>query len=148
LVYKYTSLTIRIIFAVVFTLSAYTKLVDIQAFAQSMNSYAILPKSLVPIFTYYVPIMEFGLALGFVISTFAGVTAVVTAVVVVVFQIALASLIVRGIEIDCGCFGRFATTPKAALIRNFIILFLDSLLLLSLYKNIKLQNRNGDYSNL
>ena len=130
-------------FATLFTVSACTKLLEINIFAESLNSYAILPKSLVPLFAYYVPLLELGLAIGFLLPGFTVLNVVLTAVVVVVFQVALSSLLVRGIEIDCACFGRFATSPKAALIRNFIILILDGLLLFTVFKSAKLQKCNG-----
>lgn len=143
MVFKYTPIILRLIFAVLFSISAFTKLADIQSFAQSMNSYEILPRGLVPLFAYYVPILELILAVGFILPGFTKINAVLTAFVVVVFQFALVSLLIRGIEIDCGCFGRFATTPKAALLRNFAILFFDGLLLYVLLRSDKLQNSNN-----
>ena len=144
MVYKYTSIALRLLFAALFTISAYTKLIEINIFAESLNSYAILPKSAVSLFAYYVPLLEVGLAVGFLLPGFTVPNAVLTVVVIVVFQVALISLLVRGIEIDCACFGRFATSPKAALIRNFIILGLASILLFSVYKLAKLQKCNGE----
>ena len=142
MVYKYGSIILRIVFAALFVISAYTKLADIQTFAQALNSYDILPPKLVPLFTYYVPLLELGLAVGFIIPGFEKINTLLTIGLMVVFQIALTSLIVRGIDVDCGCFGRFATSPLAALVRNFVILGLCGLLLFSLSKNKKLQNSN------
>lgn len=147
MVFRYAIIIIRLLFAVLFTLSAYTKFSDIQTFAQSMNSYQILPEDLVKVFALYVPFMEAGLVVGFLWPSFGEITAVLTTVVLVVFQIALASLIVRGIAIDCGCFGKFATTPKTALIRNFALLIFCGLLLFSFAKSKKLQKRNTSLFN-
>lgn len=142
MVQKYIPLGIKIILSVLFGVSAIAKLADAQAFADSLNSYQILPKSLVPLFSYYVPVMELGLAISFLVPRSDKVASVLTIVVLVVFQLALGSLVIRGIDIDCACFGQLAMSPEFALVRNFVILGMCSLLLYMNFKNAKLQNRN------
>lgn len=123
--------------------SAIAKLSEIETFAQSLNSYKLLSPDLVPFFAYYVPLMELGLAVGFLLPRFDKVICLLTIAVMLVFQVALASLIIRGIDIDCGCFGKFATTPSLALLRNFVILAACALLLFLSAKDAKLQKRNA-----
>ena len=42
------------------------------------------------------------------------------------FEIVLLSLILRGIEGDCGCFGKFGGTPRWAFVKNILIILLTS----------------------
>ena len=142
MVLKYSSVAFSFILAALFSFSALTKLLDIQLFAQSLNSYKLLPVGLVPFFSYYIPLLELGLVVGFIVPKYNKAVNLLTIFVVIAFQISLASLIVRDIDVDCACFGRFASTPKLALFRNFGILLMTSLLLFASLKNAKLQNCN------
>ena len=142
MVLKYSGLIVRYLLAALFLLSSILKLTDLDTFAQSMHAYQILPKDFVPFFSVYVPVLELGLAIGFAIGRFSFAAGVLSFVVIFIFQLALYSLIARGIEVDCACFGRFTASPKSALIRNFVILGSLFLLLYSLCKSDKLQNCN------
>ena len=144
MVYRYISIVFKLVLAILFVVSAIAKLSEIETFAQSLNSYKLLSPGLVPFFSYYVPLMELGLAVGFLLPRFDKVICLLTIAVMLVFQVALASLIIRGIDIDCGCFGKFASTPGLALLRNFVILAMCSLLLFAVRYRTKLQNRNQD----
>lgn len=144
MVQKYISIILRLILVVLFIASALTKIMDVEAFSESLNSYKILPIKLVPLFSYYVPIMEFGLALGFLLPKSAKVMSILTMLVILAFQLALASLLIRGIDIDCACFGKFETSPTVALVRNFLILGICGLLLYLSQKEAKLQKCNQE----
>ncbi|MCM8526294.1 MAG: hypothetical protein NE327_07245, partial [Lentisphaeraceae bacterium] len=143
-VFKHLGIVLKIILIALFSFSGLAKLMDIQAFALSLNAYKILPESVVPFFSYYISLMELGLVIGFLIPQSGKAVAVLTIFVVIVFQAALISLIVRGIEVDCACFGDFGSSPKSALIRNFVILSIVFLLLYGLRQNAKLRNCKSD----
>lgn len=132
------------ILAALFVYSGVLKLLDLEIFAQSMNSYKILSKEIIPFFAVYVPVFEVCLGISFLFRAFLKPVIICCTAMLVVFQSALSSLIYRGIKIDCGCFGKFATTPEAALLRNFAILATLGLLLFLLYKSAKLQNRKNE----
>lgn len=132
------------VLATLFIYSGILKLLDLTGFAQSMYSYKILSKEIIPFFAVYVPVFEVCLGISFLFRSFLKPVIACCIVLMIVFQSALSSLIYRGIKIDCGCFGKFATTPEAALLRNFVILAILGLLLFLLYRSVKLQNRKSE----
>lgn len=142
MVFKYISIILKIFFGSLFLYSSLVKLMDIQVFAQSLGAYEILPRDMIPFFSYYIPFLELFLLIALLIPKREKELVVLMMFVIFVFQLSLLSLILRGIEIDCGCFGDFTVSPKMALIRNFGLLFLLALLLFSFAKNDKLQNCN------
>lgn len=134
------------VLAALFIYSGTLKLLDLNVFAQSMYSYKILSKELIPFFAVYVPAFEICLGISFLFRSFLKPVILCCMAMMIIFQSALSSLIYRGIKIDCGCFGKFATTPEAALLRNFVILAILGLLLFLLYRSVKLQNRKTEIS--
>lgn len=108
-----------------FAYAGFQKLADPQAFADSIASFAILPDRLVNLTALFLPPFEVVLALA-VISGYQRRPALFGLVgLLVVFMGALVSAQVRGLAIDCGCFGAEVPSSAAAwhaLLRDFPLL--------------------------
>jgi putative oxidoreductase len=112
--------------AVVFFYASIDKLRDPLQFADSVAAFAILPAALISPLALGLPPFEIacGLALLWPPSRRAGALAV--ALISIVFFTALVSALLRGLTLDCGCFGTGAPSRP----RMWLELGLDVLLFL------------------
>jgi uncharacterized membrane protein YphA (DoxX/SURF4 family) len=85
----------------------------------------------VPFTAVFLPWLEFFLGLSVVLGVLYRTSALMLAGLNVLFIIALGSVIARGIEVDCGCFGLVADMLKLpdmadwkAVVRNLIFVVL------------------------
>jgi uncharacterized membrane protein YphA (DoxX/SURF4 family) len=92
-----------------------------QALAATIAAFRILPAFAVAPFALLLPIFEIGLGAYLVVGLYARVAAIIAAVEFVVFALAIASVVIRGIPIACGCFGQGDAAPASWLdvVRDF-----------------------------
>lgn len=99
-------LCLRVTVGGVFVIAAIPKIMNPVEFANSLNAYQILPQYALGITTWLLPWIEciFGLllALGYVMR----LSLMVIGLLLLVFLIAIVSAMMRGLNINCGCFGR------------------------------------------
>jgi len=102
---KFLLLTIRVIFGFVFIFAAITKVTDPEGFSLSIYNYKLMPDVLINVLAIAFPWIELvaGILLVFGISVREN-SAILTGLLVV-FIIAIAISMARGLDIDCGCFG-------------------------------------------
>ncbi|MCS6797378.1 MAG: DoxX family membrane protein [Myxococcota bacterium] len=98
-------LAARLVLAAIFATAAVPKLVQPDAFAAALDNYHLLPAALVGPVAVAVPVVELVLAASLLTGVDARGAAVVAAGLLVVFGVAMASALVRGIDVECGCFG-------------------------------------------
>lgn len=131
-------LAARLIPAVVFLAAAYGKLRDPYAFAVSVYAYRVLPASLATVFAVLTPAIEVIAALALATGILGRGGAIVVGGLLLVFIVGLAQAILRGINIDCGCFGKGSSPVSFWLIaRNY------GLLLLALFPLVVERARRG-----
>jgi len=102
---KYFLLTIRIVLGLVFIFAAIFKASEPELFARSIANYKLLPIFLVNIFAIILPWIELcaGLLLMFGVSV--RENSVILSGLLSVFIIAIIISLMRGLDIECGCFG-------------------------------------------
>ncbi len=82
------------------------KLPNLEASVLAVRAYELpLPYELVKLIGYGLPILEVLLGLVIVLGLFTRWSSLLGTLMMVVFIIGIASLWVRGLSIDCGCFG-------------------------------------------
>ncbi|GFO59803.1 hypothetical protein GMST_21280 [Geomonas silvestris] len=121
---NYLSAAVRIALGAVFIYAAVLKIADPVAFAGSVAAYRILPYFGSYLTAAALPFVELACGLLLVLGYRVRSGALIIGVLNLVFIAALASAIVRGLDIDCGCFkqGGEKTTPWAALARDLLFL--------------------------
>jgi uncharacterized membrane protein YphA (DoxX/SURF4 family) len=95
----------RLGLAVVWGWAGFAKVGDPEAAAQAVRAYRLLPEALVQPFGYGLPFLEMAVALLLVLGLGTRIVAVLSGVLLLVYIGSIASVWVRGISIDCGCFG-------------------------------------------
>lgn len=113
-------LLLRVILAGVFIYAGYVKLRDPwQLFAASIASYDIVPMWAAEIIAKTFPWFEIALGAGLLIGwKLLPPSAVLTAMVLIFFNVMLWRAFLQGKEIDCGCFGPGETLTWKTLLRD------------------------------
>lgn len=106
------SLVARLFTAGVFIAAGWPKAHAPAASVRAVRAYQILPETLVHPFAYALPWIELALAVLLILGLASRVAAAVCAVLLVTFIAAVASAGLRGLKIDCGCFGGGGTTTQ------------------------------------
>ena len=93
----------RWLIAAVFLFAAVPKLLDVKAFAEIVNAYAVLPGYLVLPAAIAIPIVEVVLAAGLILGRWQSTLG--SLLLLGFFIFLLGYSIHVGLDIDCGCFG-------------------------------------------
>jgi len=109
--------------AAAFAAAGFLKLLDPARFADDIGHYRLVSPWLAGLATVYLPWLELALAAALLAPSWRGVARWLAGALLLGFCAALASTLVRGIDIRCGCFGAATTTGAAgALARNLVLL--------------------------
>lgn len=102
---KFLLLAIRFFLGFIFIFAALTKVADPVGFSQSIYNYKLMPDFIINFLAIAIPWIELvaGILLVFGITVKEN-SAILTGLLVV-FIIAVAISLARGLDIDCGCFG-------------------------------------------
>jgi putative oxidoreductase len=102
----YPTLVSRFVLGGIMFLAGLTKLGVPTTMKQSILAYEInLPPAVVDITATALPILEVGIGVWLIIGLFIRFSAVVSMVLMAIFTIAITQAWLRGLQIDCGCFG-------------------------------------------
>jgi hypothetical protein len=74
-------------------------------FMHSIGSYQLLPHWLIGILGYFLPYLQIVLAVCLCFGMFAKSAYTITALLASAFILAQSSVLIRGLDIECGCFG-------------------------------------------
>ena len=109
----------RLVLGGIFLYAGAIKSQDVTAFAGNIANYQILPYSLNYLVAATLPYVEVLAGVFLLANSKVRPAALLIGVLNLLFMIALASAIVRGLDIDCGCFrAESQTTPGVALVRD------------------------------
>ena len=116
----------RLILGVIFVWAGSTKLLAPGAFAQLISEYGLVPGNLLPAVADGLPVLELIAGLG-IIFDLSGCLEVTTALIVMFIGV-LWFGILKGLDVDCGCFSpdelRQYSGLRHALYRDFLFLLL------------------------
>ena len=102
----YATLISRLVLGGVFLVAGVTKALDAGGLAASIRSYGLaLPEWFVSLSAFGLPYLEILIGLYLVVGLFTKFSAWATNAMMVVFILALLQGALRGLEINCGCFG-------------------------------------------
>ncbi|MEM1159269.1 MAG: MauE/DoxX family redox-associated membrane protein [Verrucomicrobiota bacterium] len=96
---------LRLVLAGVFIYAGILKIGDPLAFADNIDQYQLLPDACINVIALSLPVFEVLSGVMLLTGRFDRLASGSIVVMAVIFAIALTSAIVRGLVIDCGCFG-------------------------------------------
>src|SRR5258706_8008307 len=103
---KYLILLERLFLGTVFIVASIDKITAPDAFAANIAAYKLMPYSLVNMLALVIPWVELICGVFLVGGVYMRGSSVVLSALLVIFIVAMASALLRGLKIDCGCFGK------------------------------------------
>jgi len=126
--YRLTAL-VRLIVGGIFLISGLAKIADPVRFLLTLREFQLLPGALESFLAVYLPWLEFLLGLCIVVGILHRTASLMIAGLNGAFIIAIVSVMARGIEVDCGCFGLLADAlhlpdmaDGKAIVRNLVLM--------------------------
>ena len=108
----------RLTLAAVLLYAAVPKLLDPAAFAKAIDNYRvafpIIGKGYVYLVAGFLPALELVTAIGLFWTRTKRAASLLSIILMVMFTILITQAVVRGLNIDCGCFGSGATSKLMA----------------------------------
>jgi len=118
----------RVALGCVLFFASYQKILEPTQAAQAVQAYQILPPQVAELVGYGLPLIELGLAVMLVLGFGTRIGAWLAAGLMTVFIAGVISVWVRGLSIDCGCFGGGGAVPDGE--ANYLpVVLRDSLFL-------------------
>jgi putative oxidoreductase len=114
----------RILLGALFVWASATKVPDMAAFAESVANYRLLPPALVPGVAAAVVGVELVAGLALVFNVWARAAALTLGLLLAAFTAGVASVVARGIDVACGCFGGTAPATWWTVLRDVALLAL------------------------
>ncbi len=102
---KWLGLAARLLTGGVWLVAGGIKLLDPSASVRAVRAYEILPEAIVPTFGYLLPAVEVAIGLMLIVGLFTRAAAIASIVLFAMFIAGIVSVWMRGISIECGCFG-------------------------------------------
>jgi uncharacterized membrane protein YphA (DoxX/SURF4 family) len=102
---RWISTGARLVLGGVFVVAGALKAVDPQSSVAAVRAYELLPGSLATVVGWGMPFAEIALGLLLLAGIATRVVAATTGLLLLVYMSAVISAAVRGLSIDCGCFG-------------------------------------------
>ena len=103
----------RLILGVVLIVAGAIKVTSPAVSARAVQAFQILPFDLAGYVGYGLPVVEIAVGLLLVLGLFTRASAVVGGLLMLAFIVGIASAWMRGLTIDCGCFGGGGTIGAA-----------------------------------
>lgn len=134
----------------IFLTAGLAKIGDPIRFFSTLLKFQLFPGSIIPFLAVYLPWLEFLLGLSLVLGVLHRTSGLMLAVLNVLFALAILSLVLRGIEVDCGCFGFMAdmlqlpdTADMKTVFRDIVFAFLCIAVFLGEHTLLSLENYLG-----
>jgi hypothetical protein len=109
--HRWTILVLRLALGGILLYAGITKISNTQAFADSIATFQILPASLINLLAMALPPFEILVGAMLVLGYELRVAAFASVFLTIVFAFALGQALLRGLEVDCGCFGSGKPSP-------------------------------------
>ena len=128
---KYLLLLFRIFLGLLFIYAGIEKISDPAAFSNAIYNYKLLPFSLVNFFAITLPWIELSAGLLLLFGVYVKENSSIVAALLIIFFIAIAISLARGLNIECGCFGTStgANVGLIKLVENLVLILASSLLM-------------------
>ena len=134
----------RLALALTFVYAGAVKMQDVVAFAGHVAAYQILPYAVNYLVATTLPYVEFLAGVILLLNARVRPALVVVGGMTLVFMVALISVLLRGLDIDCGCFdpsGGKDVSASVALLREFGLMVL---VVLTWWLRSRLTARNAE----
>ncbi len=121
---KYIIIAFRLVVGGMFIWAGVTKIIDPLGFAQNIANYRVFPEGISFFLALVLPWIEVICGAFLILGIFLSASALLLSGFLVVFLVLISATLIRGIDIDCGCFGSLSGKVDYKLIlTDSILLF-------------------------
>jgi uncharacterized membrane protein YphA (DoxX/SURF4 family) len=120
---RYILLVLRLVVGGIFLWAGIIKIFDPLEFAQGIANYRVFPRVITFFLALVLPWLEVLCGVFLILGMFRNASALLVSCLLAGFLVIITSAILRGLDIDCGCFG--GLSQKA----DYKLILTDSLLL-------------------
>jgi putative oxidoreductase len=124
---KYILLAFRLVVGGVFIWAGVSKIIDPLEFAQNISNYRVFPPVISFFLALILPWIEAICGVFLILGIFRSASALLLSGVLAVFLVLVTVTVLRGIDIDCGCFGHLSRKVDYILILEDGVLLFFSL---------------------
>lgn len=135
---KYYLLISRYILGIVFIYAGAEKISNPDAFAQAIINYKLFPIWIINITAITLPWIELVTGILLIFRVYIKINSGIILSLLLVFEIIIIISLLRGLNIDCGCFGGGTKIGITKLLENFLLILI-SISLILFDKNIYVQ---------
>jgi len=121
---SFVSLLFRFILSLVFIISALDKIASPAEFAIAVENYRIIPSVFTNTIAIFLPWIEFFCGLFLLLGIWQRGSTVIIAALSILFISAMISVLLRGLDIDCGCFGAGVKVDNYRIAEDIVLLLL------------------------
>lgn len=142
----YLNLVVRLFVGIVFIYASIDKIADPGQFARIVYNYHMLPGSLINIFALILPWVEMICGISLILGIYKEGSVLIFNLMVLAFIIGISVNIIRGVNLECGCFTVSSKARSNAidlLIRDIGLLVLTVYLFISKSKRFDLVGRRA-----
>lgn len=129
---------LTVVLAAVFLLAGTSKLFDLNAFAQNIEHFRMLPPKGGIFMAAALPWLEVIVALALFVRPARLTASLFLMGLMIVFSLAVGIALARGLDISCGCFGKafeeYAGTGSTVLLRDILLTAASAYLFVLIYK--------------
>lgn len=130
---KYLLLLFRLIVGFVFLYAGAQKINSPSVFAESISAYKLFPEFIINFIAVFVPWLEVISGLLLILGISVKENSFIIMNMLVLFILLIVITMLRGLDIDCGCFGESNENQIGLkkLIENIVLLFMSILVIVS-----------------
>ena len=140
-------LLFRLVLAVIFIYAGIQKFLQPDVFFEEIEAYRLLPNAVAYFGAYFLPPLEIVVGIGILFKATMKWSALLIIALNVVFIFAILSAWIRGLDIDCGCFGEsdepiahYSIYYAKIIIRDFLFIIMGAAIFLYKHQAAK-QNK-------
>lgn len=135
---KYSFEILRLILAFIFILSALEKFKSLESFALNVDVYQIFPAIVVNLIVVIIPWLELFIGFGLLFKFKLRANLLLYLILMIGFTILVVIAMIKGLDIECGCFGESSTRVGVQKIVENMIIILGNLILIRFCKTQEL----------
>lgn len=121
---EYFLLTARIIIAFVFIYAGAEKISDPKSFSQAIYNYRLFPSEIINIFAITIPWIELISGILLLFGICVKENSAIIGTLLFVFIVLILISMIRGLDINCGCFGKGSPVGWKKIGENLLMLIL------------------------
>lgn len=101
---KWIIITFRVLLGVMLLYASFDKIIDPSKFARAIANYQFIPFAFSNLFAIILPWIELYVGVCLILGIFVDGASLITMGMMAIFIVALSQAMIRGLDIECGCF--------------------------------------------